>query len=397
MHRFRILANMFVAGLRWILSSLGSVVYRPFAGIALLLDLRIELWIVDGNERSSGLPLSILCSAYGEDKNYVLDLMFGDSHRERYLGRFWLWHISKAIPATASGCSMVLAEILESQMRFTGSGDCLYIPTWVVGEVKLPRDAAATHKVSGDLRRIRRHGFQAEITRDPTRLDDFYHNMLVPYGTKRFGLCADLAPYERLKKAFPCCDLLLIKNQEQSIAGQLIWYQGECPQLWEMGVRDGNENYVKDGASNALYHFGLQHLQGKGYKKAWLGWSRPFLRNGVLQYKRKWSQKLTVSANYGFAFRVLSHTPATKAFLCNNPFIFKRDDRLFGAVFVDGDKQLSAEDIQQIDKDYFHPGLVKLSIYRLEREHLPAPNVVPPGLSERVEVCYAGDLLGGSP
>ncbi len=116
------------------------------------------------------------------------------------------------------------------------------------------------------------------------------------------------------------------------------------------------------------------------------------LRDGVLQIKRKWSQRLTDTANYGCALRVLAGTPAVRAFLCNNPFVFKRDGRLFGAVFVDGDKPLTADDIRQLDKDYFHPGLARLRIYVLGQEHLPVPSPVPAELAEHIELFGNNNL-----
>jgi hypothetical protein len=107
----------------------------------------------------------------------------------------------------------------------------------------------------------------------------------------------------------------------------------------------------------------------------------------VLQFKKKWSQRITDCCSNGFALRVLSHRPATRAFLCNNPFIFRRDGLFFGAVFADGDKPLTGEDIRQIDKDYFHPGMSRLFIYHLGSEPTPIPNLIPAELSQRIELC----------
>jgi hypothetical protein len=392
---FGSLAKLLLAACHKVIVALGRSVSGSFAAIQGLRYLRVELWSVEGDEKHSGLPLSILCAANDEDRNYLLGLIFGDSHRGRRLGRFWIWNVAKAIPAVASGCSMIFVELLEPHRRFTRCGDGFFIPMWLLGEVDLPRDTAATHKVSGDLRRIRRHGLQFEITRDLGQLDDFYHNMHLPYITKTFGNCADPCPYERMKTYFEFSDLLVIKNQERSIAGQLIMHYKAGPFLGDMGIRDGNREYVKDGAACALYHFGLQYLQEKGCKRAWLGYSRPFLRDGVLQFKKKWSQKITDSYTNGFALHVLSYTSAVRAFLGNNPFVFKRYGRFYGAVFADGDKPLSTEDAQQIDKDYFHPGLSRLFIYRLVAEDPATAEPLPEELCERIELRSVRNLLGG--
>jgi hypothetical protein len=374
-----------LAPLRGILPALGWVVSRPAAALQWLRQLRVELWSVEGKEQNSGLPLTILCAVRGVDRNYVLNLIFGGAYRERRLGRFWLWNLAKAIAAVPD-CSLIVVDACESHLRLARPADWFLLPAWVLGTVALPRDAAATHKVSGDLRRIRRHALQGEISHDPQQFDDFYHNMHVPYVANTFGDCAAIAPYERLMAEFEHGLLLLIKNQERTIAGQVILHLPAGPCFRDMGIRDGNRDYVKDGAACALYHFGLQHLQDGGYTSASFGWSRPFLRDGVLQFKKKWSQRLVGGYPNGFALRVLSHTPAARAFLCNNPFIFRRGGQFYAAVFVDGGKPLSAEDVRQIDKDYFHPGLARLVIYCPGQGNAPPADAIPAELSERIMV-----------
>jgi hypothetical protein len=167
--------------------------------------------------------------------------------------------------------------------------------------------------------------------------------------------------------------------------------------LWESGIRDGNRDYVKEGAGGALYHFGLQYLQEKGFTKAFLGWSRPFLRDGVLQFKRRWSQRLMASYPNGYGLKILSDTPAAKAFLCNNPFIFKRRGLLHGAVFVAADRPLTADDIQGLDRDYFYPGLSRLFIYCLGQDDPRMPDGLPAELAARIELRGAKDLMDGAP
>ena len=92
-----------------------------------------------------------------------------------------------------------------------------------------------------------------------------------------------------------------------------------------------------------MSHFGLQHLQNQGYKHASLGYSRPFLHDGALQFKKKWSQRIVSGYADGFAINILSPTPAAEAFLCNNPFIYKRRGVFYAAVFLAGDHPPSDE------------------------------------------------------
>jgi hypothetical protein len=375
------MANALLAPFRAILAALGWLVSRPAAVRDWLRYVRVELWSIEGEERTSGLPLTILCGVTGVDRNYLLGLIFGPAYRERRLGRFWLWNLGKAI-AAAPECSLVLVDACESHLRLAGRADWFLIPAWVLGTVGLPRDAAATHKVNGDLRRIRRHGLVGEISNDPAQFDDFYHNMHVPYVAETFGDCAAVAPYERLRAEFERGFLLLVKNQEKTIAGQVVMRLPEGPCFRDMGVRDGNRDYVRDGAACALYHFGLQHLQESGCTSASFGWSRAFLRDGVLVFKKKWSQRLVGSYPNGFALRVVAQRPAVRAFLGNNPFIFRRRGQLFAAVFVDASAPLAPEQSRQIGRDYVHPGLARLIIYDNEGRECASFNPEPTATAE---------------
>lgn len=396
MRSFRAFAHVPLRALYWAGSALAWAVSRPMAAYWWLRALRVDLWTVEGEEKGSGLPLSIACALSGENKKYMLALIFGNSYRERSLGRVWLWTIAAAAPAPSH--SLVLVEVDESHIRFVEGMGWFLIPNWVLGKVELPRDAGALRKVSRNLRRLRRHDFRFEVTRDPRLFDDFYHNMYLPYIAQRFGDGADISSYEYLKAGFDSCELLLVKDQDTSIAGQLILYEPRGPHLWEMGVRDGNRDYVAGGAvGSAVFHFSLEYLQDNGHTKAWLGWSRPFLRDGVLQFKRSWSQRIADNGNRRFALKVLSPTPAAQAFLCNNPFVFKSGDCFFGAVFVAGDAPLVAEDIVQIDKDYFHDGLSRLFIYPLGSQPASMPDGVPAEIAAHIEVCCAEHMPGLSP
>ncbi len=368
--------------LRKIAATVLWAIYRPIAACWWLRGLRVELWLVDGEERSSGLPLSIACAVRGENKKFLLHTIFRGDVRQRSLGRFWLWQLARTPPASAAECSLMVLELADPYLRFVRRRDWFVIPAWVIGTADLPRSATALHKVNRNLRRLRRHAFQYEVTRDPQQFDDFYYNMYLPYMFERHGPEPDLSTYEDLRAGFQNCDLLLIKDQDRTIAGQLILYEPRGPHLWEMGVRDGNRDYVAGGAvGSAVVHFSMEYLQGKGHTRVWLGWSRPFLRDGVLQFKRSWSQRIAANGNCHFALRILSHSPAARAFLCNNPFLFKDRGQFFGAVFVDGDRPLPAEDLQQIDKDYFHDGMSRLLIYDLQGSCHPGPDTTAADLS----------------
>jgi hypothetical protein len=393
--RFRAISDAVSPTVRAVLAAVWWAFTRPVAGVAWVRGFRPELWSVEGAERTSGLPLSILCGLKGESKTYVLDVIFGDSYSQRRLGRFWWWNLRKAI-SKAPGCSLIVLDLDVSHLKFAGGKDWFLIPVWVLGEVDLPYEEHIHSRLRTKLRSIiRRSGYQFEVTRDPQHFEDFYHNMYVPYVKQTYGKCARVNSHEFLGNVFRESELVLLKAGEKSVAGYLLMHGEAGTYLLASGIRDGSRQYVEDGAGAALYHFCLQHLHEQGHKKAFLGWSRTFLRDGVLIFKKRLAQRIVGSNDDGFALTVVSYTPAATAFLQNNPFLFKRGGDLCGAVFVAGDQPLCAENIEQIHKDHFHPGMSRLFVYRLPGEcPLPA-DTVSPEFARSIELCLAAERRSG--
>jgi hypothetical protein len=282
---------------------------------------------------------------------------------------------------------MIIAECDKLHPRIVPFDGWFLIPQWVLGEVTLPYERNLTSRARSELRRqMRPHPLYLEVSHDLRDFDDFFHNMHMPYVTRRFGQSALISSYKCMKAAFETGDLVLIKNREETVAGGIVRYYDGGPYLWEMGIRDGDHSYLKEGVGTASYHLVLKYLEDKGYTKAFLGGSRAFLRDGVLRHKKKWSQRIVGGFDKRFAVRILSRTPAVTAFLCNNPFIVQHGRDFCAAVFVDSEKPLTAEEVQRIDKDYFYPGLSRLFIYDLRPEHASTPDPVPVDLAQRVKL-----------
>jgi hypothetical protein len=345
------------------LRDLTSVVARRYR---IIRRLRPEVWIITGEERGTGLPLSVcLYVTSKEYKSYLLDLIFGSSFSPRYLGRTWLWNAFKAIPRAAAGCSLVIAEVEESHLKLPGAKSGLVIPAWVYGQVDLPRGPGLlrSKSIQDDLRKIRQHSLEFEVSRDSRRFEDFYQNMYVPYIKARHGGGAFLVQKEAMKAHLDRGELVLVRKQGEYISGTLIIYDPGLAHLAYMGVRDGNRDFVLDGAIAAAHEFSLRHLEKKGYKKISIGRSRPFLRDGALRYKRKWTQKIVAGSPHKFLVNIVSDTNATRAFLQNNPFIFERCGELHGAVFMTGGAPVTQNKLGEIQRAYAYPGLSKLVVF----------------------------------
>jgi hypothetical protein len=162
--------------------------------------------------------------------------------------------------------------------------------------------------------------------------------------------------------------------------------------LWSLGVRDDGVDHIQEGIAPALYHFSFKHLSGRGFARVNLGSCRPFLRDGVLNFKRKMSQSLKHAHWDGIAMKITSLTPGVKSFLLKNPFIFLTEGRMHGAIFVE--EKLSLEKIQKIEKDYFHPGLSGLVIYSFCANEDFQVSSLPPPTAARINIRPAAEVIG---
>jgi len=360
-----------------------------FLGAVLLRKLKLTLWIVEGMELGSGTPLSIICAMENHKfRNYLCGLIYGDSFRELNLGRVWYWNAIRIARKAKYDCAIMLIEVHNSLGEILNSKKWFYIPQWVKGEVDIPIGPLVLQdrSLKSDLRRIRKNALQYQVCRDSESLSDFYYNMHIPYITTSHGNCAHISPFEEMKRGLTHGELLFVTKQGERIAGALILYEETGARLWSFGVRGGNNKYLVDGVIGALYYYSLVYLESKGFNKVNFGWSRSFLRDGVLRYKAKWSQRLFGTSRNGFALRILSDTQAVRKFLYRNPFIFKRQKLLYGAYFIDSSESLSPEEFKKIDDDYCLFGLSKLFVYRIVSS-TPINRVkVPPELATRVEL-----------
>ena len=333
--------------------------------------LRLKIWVVHGKEFDNQIPMSILYATRGItneetiNKNYILELMFGKCHQESYLGNVWLWNIRKVIKEKGRKCTFCVLQMDESLVKFLRQKSLFYIPNWVVGVVNIEGDPKLKKDSSlkSDLRRIRKQKLQFEVTQNPKKFDDFYYNMYLPHITKSHGSSALILSYDVMKTAYDQWELLIVKKDEMPIAGIIIAY-GHMPCLREMGVRDSNPQYIKDGAVGALFYYSTLYLKRKQFTNVHFGWSRAFLVDGVLQYKKKWSLQIIGASTYGYALKIINYNSAAKYFLQENPFIFKNRDLFKAAIFMKNDVAfLSIEELNKIKKQCYLEGLSCLNIY----------------------------------
>ena len=209
--------------------------------------LRVDLWSASGIERHSQLPMSVLLGIPAAEKTYLLGLMFGTSFQQASLGRVWSWNMSKVAQAASVDHSLLVVRVEKPQYRAKVKRGFLVIPNWVSGEINLPLDSKVmrSHAVVSDLKKIRDHKLEFDITRESSQFEKFYREMHIPYMTKVYGDAAFVIPYENLKDEFRTCELLLVKKDGEYISGMIIALSPTGIRLWLLGVRNGDRTILR--------------------------------------------------------------------------------------------------------------------------------------------------------
>ena len=349
--------------------------------------LRLNLWIIIGDEISSRQRLVIMYAGHELGKNYLIKLAFSSSYSENYIGKKWLWKIPKIAKKSNHKCSLMVIEVFNSFRILFKSMKCFYIPFWIYGETDISVDNSLFSKsesLKSDIRRIKRNKYHFKLTDEPSQLHNFYYNMYTPYITKVHGNRSDVWSYDNVKRELrKHGELLLIKKGKDYIAGILLRRKkNNRAKLSLIGVKDGNFDYVRDGVIGALVYFSVSYLAEKGFTMFEHGGSRPFLKDGVLQYKKKWKQKICGRAKSGFLIKIRSKTNGAKGFFLNNPFIYEDKTELSGAIFVANDHPFFREDFVKTYKDYHIEGLSKLEIYQFEEAGSRMWSIIQSSLTE---------------
>jgi len=303
--------------------------------------LLFDIWSISNRHRADEYLRVLFIGKNEMDKNYFCNLIFNEHYDEIYLGKvgiwrllFFFWESKKNYDLIIVKSRLKICNLLKSKSNFV-------IPAWISCEIDLCCDIGSQSRskrtFKNNLRKIKQGNFRYSITKDPVDFHFFYHDMHLPYISKRHGHSAIKISYEEMKKSFENGELLQIKEGQEIVAGVIIDYKvmNGIPRITKLGVLRGDFNYVKRGAIIALYYYTIQYLKERNYEKFSLGSTRPFFSDGVLHHKLNWGAKIVCESSNAFLLSLLSQKKCLKSFLSSNPFIIQDRDNLNLATFSD--------------------------------------------------------------
>jgi hypothetical protein len=354
---------------RRMLRAIGPLRFAVHAAREVLGRYLRPVWLLEGNERGSGLPLRVLFAGQLENMNYLAHLAFAPTPVKTSLGRRGLWRLLP--PGTTwplRGADLLFLEMPERLRRRYEKRFEFFIPSWVGGEVDLAHARERWQRsrhAKEDLRRMRNRQMTIEVTRDAAAFEMFYSQMYLPYIRTTYGDRAFLMSREDMVAAHDHAELVFLKVHGEAVIGQIVLYERTQVRAWSRGVKDGDRAHLKGGTMNALDYLLFQYLTGQGHRSVHMGASRPFLCDGVLNYKKRLGMRITDHGGRWLALRYRADSPGARSFLAGNPFIHADGQRLKGAVFGDpvalGSEQACAHYCAQ----YEIAGLSKTALFPL--------------------------------
>jgi len=362
--------------------------------------VRLDLWIITGIEPGSDRNLVIGYAGMGKNKNYLVDQLFGSAFTEQYAGRIWFWNGSDVLKKRGYTCSLMVTELMRIVYRWFIGPKAVFVPDWVDGNVDISDDNTLYHKhksLESDLRRVRKYELDYEITKDPQLVDEFYYQMYQPYILRTHRDRAFLLTHDVYMQEMRKGELLLIKKGEERIAGTVLRYAKKVAYLWILGAKEGNKEYVKEGAFGALFYYSIRHVKGKGFNEVNFGKTRAFLNNGIIQFKAKRGIHILESSRMGFILEPLIELSSLSDFFIRNPFIFEDKTGLNGALFFAADHPFSEKDLEWLAKNYFLPGLSRLFLYQFGKVNEAATAMIPAEYANKLFICSADSLFHPHP
>lgn len=339
---------------------------RKVTARSLLGAMRSRAWVLEGNERSGGDPLRLFFAGGEKQKEYLRLIAFAGEVREHYLGEQGAWRTLRMLGRNRVAVDIAMIEGgMVQDWLYRQPGDRV-LPMWLRTVVDIPL-VASRRSAREDMRRIQVNSLGYHVTTDLASVRAFHQSMYRPFILAGHGRSAVETSQASMvaKVREGKCELLTVTMGGQDIAGVLI-VREPIPQLWCAGVLNADPRWRRAGAIPATYVFASEHLVQQGFSQMSMGLSRGFLADGVLQYKNKWDHRIFTCTSIGFLLRVCQVTPGTRAFLCTNPFVYREDDRLYGAVFVDPGSVEGVLDPAAVTDRYRVDGLAGVHVFRAD-------------------------------
>lgn len=340
---------------------------HQFKDLARLL-LRPYLTIYQWQGQGEGGFLTVNYAGLGYTSSFLKSILFIEEPIETIIGKWPIWRISDL--TNLSTGDIIFVEADKHLVHKLPSRRSLILPFYVYLILDLRGSWEDLQKRfhqsvrSQDLRRVRKYGYEYEVSHKDRDLEMFYHDMYLPTLTAVHGKLASPISLQRTRQYFRYGVLFLVKRDGQYVSGSLCSTQNGLVDYISIGVLKADRELMREGAQGAAFYAMVHWSNQQGYEKINFGGCWPYIAEGVFRYKNKWGSaaKLLPWQNKRLWMRVQHQTPPVFEFLKNNPCVFISEGELQVLVVIENPKCVTTEAEAKWRKEYIMPGLKDLFV-----------------------------------
>ncbi len=365
-------ASAVAAGADWLLAQVPAAVEDrlrdAYSCLLPLRGIRVPVARLHGATRSSGRQASMLVAGAEHWSRYLPGRFFAETPRREALGHVALWRLPDLLRRLRGSADLTVVRLDRLSARLLFDGDYLRVPEWLGTRLRLPIDVAALarrrNSVAEDVRKTRRSGMTADVSRDPADFATFYHRLFIPYMVARHGPDAYLTGFHRLQRSFRRGGIMWVLRDGVPVAGDLFEQRGGTLILHAIGVTGGDIAWRQRGAVSALYVHIIAHAQRSGCMMIDLRGARPSLADGLLRYKAKWGGELYNKRDGTHSWLVHWNRldGAVAEFLAHSPLVFRTGETFSGVAVADPARPWTTATVQQARDRLWVSGLERLCL-----------------------------------
>jgi hypothetical protein len=270
-----------------------GVIYLRDIGKLIQDSFRIPAYLVDGKE------WRIVFVGNEFERLEVEHLFFAGARVEwQKIEDVFIWKKGKDIKKWISeGVDLVIYEVSRILPLSRGVEYRFVVPTQICQVLPLPENAKvllggkSMKTERNEINKSERNGYSYQFSEAKSDFDQFYHEMYVPYVSKRHGTRVQVEGYEAMLKRFQHGGLLMITKGESIVARSLIYMLKDTVYVTEYGV---NEWWAegKNDISLLIYWYSILWGYSQHAKEVDLGGSLGWCSNGIFKAKKRWNTQV---------------------------------------------------------------------------------------------------------
>lgn len=316
--------------------------------------------------KARGQDWAIIYVGNGKERQEIEHLFFPDQNAEwQEDSPVHIWSLGRKIKEwLAEGNNFVITEISRTLPSFSQTKYNFTLPHWVSQVIKLPQkvetllegpNLASKRK---QINKLIREGYGFKLSKDPEDLTYFYNEIYAPNIQRSFGFRAHIMTRQDLYNWFAMGGLRFVLEQGNPVAASIYVKTGDSYLIVMSGVL---EIAIKKNVKSLLHWADLTCASELGATEVDFGGSRPWVSDGVFEYKRRWDAYVKeviyepIHSNWHFYANEL--TAQQLDFINQAGFITKYKGRFFNAFLFQDESVFHSEQLEQMVNSAHEAGL----------------------------------------